>query len=223
MAHVIGVLQASARSPKRSNCERLLTRGVLPALKAAGAEVRVMRLVDYQVAPCLACESCHKTGACVLDGREGDDFARFSAGLDELDALIVIAPIYFGGPSAQFKALLDRFQGPWSRRYALGTNPAPAYIERRPLGLIAVGGGVDEFGFSALETCIHSAFRMVNLELVAHEGCIGYREESGPEGDAEHEEAARAFAGWFADALDSGELRDMLADAEASRPVGVKL
>lgn len=207
----IGVLVASTR--RRGNCERLVQRAVLPALAAAGAKARLLRLTDYKLSPCLACERCHETGECVLS----DGFDAFERDLEGLDALVVVAPIYFGGPSAQFKAVLDRCQAAWARRYVLGQNDALPYVDRTPLALVAVGGSEDEFGFDALAICVQSAMRMLNFELIATDARLGYVEQGGEEAALAHEEDARAFAGWFADELASGGVRDMLAEVAAAR------
>lgn len=214
MGSRIGVLVASTR--RKGNCNRLVERAVLPALEGEGAEARMLRLTDYKLSGCVACERCHATGECVLR----DGFCDFERDIQALDALIVVAPIYFGGPSAQFKALLDRFQAAWSRRYVLRTNEPLPFVERTPLVLVAVGGGEDEFGYDALATCVKSAFRMANLELVATDARLGYIEQGGEEAALEHEEDARAFAGWFAAAVHDGGARDLLAEAGAARPWG---
>ena len=211
MGNRIGVLIASTR--RQGNCERLVERAVLPALEAEGVEARPMRLTDYSLSPCVACESCHKTGECV----KRDGFSSFERDLVGLDALIVVAPIYFGGPSAQFKALLDRFQAAWARRYVLHENDPAPIVDRTPLALVSVGGGSDDFGGDALALCVHSALRMANFELVAVDERLGYVEQGGEEAALAHEEDARAFVGWFASELGCGGLRDMLADIASTR------
>ena len=214
MTKRIGVLVASTR--RHGNCERLAQRAVLPGLESAGAEPRLMRLLDFRLSPCCACERCHETGACVYH----DGFDRFAAALEGLDALAVIAPIYFGGPSAQFKALLDRFQAAWARRYVLGENDPLPVPDRTPLALVAVGGGSDEFGSSALATCVRSAMRMAIFERVALDERLGYVEQGGEAAALAHEEDTRAFAAWFAEELEAGGVRDLLAQVADERAGG---
>jgi len=60
---------------------------------------------------CTACEECRETGVCHLD----DDIAPLLSDIKESSAVIVATPLYFSGPSAQYKALEDRmrsFYGP---------------------------------------------------------------------------------------------------------------
>ena len=97
------------------------------------------------------------------------------AWLDGLDALVLVAPLYFAGPPAQLKALFDRLQFLWGRRYMLKVWPALPLEQRRPALVLAVGGGGDPFGSKALVTCAHSALRMMDFEVEVSEALVGYR------------------------------------------------
>lgn len=96
---------------------------------ARGALGQVTLLRKHTVRPCIGCGHCRQTGACVYDAL---DQAR--ALLDRIQAapaLIVVAPVYFYGPPAQFKALIDRSQAVWERqgcRFAETRRPAYAVI-----------------------------------------------------------------------------------------------
>lgn len=181
----IGVL---AGSPRRANCAHLAHAVVAPSLRAAcgTAEVSVRALADYRVAGCVGCGACSRTGTCVLFAREvarggcaGDGpastFLDLFAWLDGLDALVLVAPVYFAGPPSQLKALLDRLQFLWARRYVLKARPALPGEARRPLLVLGVGGGGDPFGSEALVTCARSALRMMDFELEGAETLVGYR------------------------------------------------
>lgn len=203
----VGVLAGSPRL--RGNCAHLAARVVAPALAGAGESLatEVRELTRFRVAPCLGCGACEHTGVCVLargehaDAGEGaaPGFAELLAWLDSLDALVLVAPVYFAGPPAQLKAALDRMQFLWARRYLLGAWPKLSTEARRPCGLVVVGSGGDPFGSDPLVTCCTSALRMANFEVMATERLIGYRcgrEGAEPDGAFEHRAAdfARAFA-----------------------------
>lgn len=196
----VGVL---AGSPRRASCARLARDVVAPALRGGGVEADVRLLADYDVAGCTGCGACSRTGTCVLFAREageaagspapgpafsqvqtqtagprprgGGSFLDLFAWLDGLDALFLVAPIYFAGPPAQLKALLDRLQFLWARRYVLKAWPALPLEGRRPLLVLGVGGGGDPFGSEALVTCARSALRMMDFELERSETLVGYR------------------------------------------------
>lgn len=105
----------------------------------------------------------------------GGNFLDLFAWLDSLDALLLVAPVYFAGPPAQLKAALDRLQFLWARRYPLGLAPALPRELRRPLSIAVVGSGGDPFGHDALVTCARSALRMADFELADTLEVIGYR------------------------------------------------
>lgn len=82
------------------------------------AQVEVFSPQSHKIAPCIACERCLKTGECV----QKDDFDLLAAALEAADVLIWISPLYFGGVSAQLKAIIDRFQMLWARNVLAGES-----------------------------------------------------------------------------------------------------
>ena len=114
--------------------------------------VTIASVASLTVKPCIACNAC-RNGACVLD----DDMAQVLDLVAAADEVIVVAPVYFAGPSAQFKALLDRLQ-PF-----FWTNAR--HEESRPLTLHIIGEGHDPFGYDPLVTCVSSAFYCAGFEL----------------------------------------------------------
>ena len=205
----VGVLSGSPR--RGGSCAHLAGDVVAPTLAQAGEglAVEVRELARFRVAPCLGCGVCERTGVCVLARGEGAQaaesegrapgFAGLLAWLDSLDALVLVAPVYFAGPPAQLKALLDRMQFLWARRYLLGRWPRLTPQERRPCGLVVVGSGGDPFGCEPLVTCCTSALRMANFELASTERLVGYRSgRPGAEPDETFERCATDFARAFA-------------------------
>ena len=114
--------------------------------------VTIASVASLSIKPCIACNACRK-GDCVLD----DDMAQVLELVAAADEIIVVAPVYFAGPSAQFKALLDRLQ-PF-----FWTNAR--HEETRPLTLHVIGEGHDPFGYDPLVTCVSSAFYCAGFEL----------------------------------------------------------
>ena len=168
------ILRASphAHGATRRFCDRL-------AEKFAGHGI-CASLVDLalcgRIQPCVGCGACEATGKCVFETREraGGNATGVSAIVDTLqtaDMLVVASPVYFAGPPASYKALLDRLQPYWVRRYLLGTHPLLAVEERKPLFLAVLGTGGDPFGYEPLITCSRSALRMLDFELAEVTDC----------------------------------------------------
>lgn len=150
----------------------LIERGV----REAGARTQRFLLSEKTIRPCTACNGCLETGICVLAGdhtksdRFDDDYLELKGLLDRVDAVVVVAPIYFAGPPAQLKALYDRFQPYWVKRYVLGEEPPP----KRPAQLFMVGGGSDPHGFEPLAAISRSALAVAGFSLDKVSNFIGF-------------------------------------------------
>ena len=200
-----------AGSPRRHGASGVLAACVARGVERAGCRALLLRLADLDVAGCTGCGACERTGECVLPARlartgRRDGAAEALGALEASDALALVAPVYFAGPPSQLKALLDRLQPLWCRRYLLRTRPVLPVEARKPLDLVVVGSGGDPFGYDPLVTSCRSALRMADFELRALRDAVGYRAPVGPDAaapdasrrpdDASFERAAEA---WGAD------------------------
>ena len=94
-------------SPRRGGNTETLVDAVLAGAEEAGAQVEKVLLRDLEIAPCLACDGCQGTGACVQE----DDMAPLLTKMQASQIWVLGTPIYWWGPTAQFKAFLDRWYG----------------------------------------------------------------------------------------------------------------
>lgn len=69
-----------------------------------------LQISDYKIKACTGCESCKKSGFCVL---QDDDMILFYTAIQNTKKIIIISPIYFFGMPSHFKALIDRTQVFW--------------------------------------------------------------------------------------------------------------
>ncbi|MDD1743868.1 MAG: flavodoxin family protein [Methanomassiliicoccales archaeon] len=129
MTLIVGILG----SPRRKGNSDLLLDRALKAASDAGAEVRKVVLNELKLRPCQGCNDCHEDGECV----QRDDLTLVYELLEQADAVIIASPIYFSGPSAQTKILIDRCQCLWVRNEKLDRY---ANAKRRRGAFIAVGG-----------------------------------------------------------------------------------
>ena len=131
-----------AGSPRRGgNTEPLLDRALAGAA-SQGAEVEKVVLSRLKVAPCVACDGCFEGNGCVVR----DDFQLIYPKLIEARGIILASPIYFMGVSAQAKALIDRCQCLWARKY-VAKVPLPPPIgggQRQGLFLATAGSRVKD-------------------------------------------------------------------------------
>jgi len=123
-------------SPRRKgNTAALLARAVAGA-RDAGAEVEEFVLRDLKISPCLEIYKCKTDdGRCAIR----DDFDTVRDAMLAADGLMIASPIFFYTVSAHTKALMDRCQSLWVKKYWIDGTP-PKEREAKRLGLfISVG------------------------------------------------------------------------------------
>ena len=109
-------------SPRLKGNTDLLLDEALKGAKSQQAEVEKIVVDKLNITPCREYYGCLKDGNCVIKDDMGDVYHK----LLEADGIIVASPMFFYGVSAQLKALIDRCQALWVRRYVLKNLPGPA-------------------------------------------------------------------------------------------------
>jgi multimeric flavodoxin WrbA len=161
-------------SPRNRTCVALIDL-IEQGARHSGAKTQRFLLSRKHVNPCVGCGGCNETGNCVFagkvsNGRFVDDYLELKAVLERVDALAIVAPLYFAGPPAQLKALYDRMQPYWVRRYLLGQVAS----EKRPAQLFVVGGGGDAHGYAPLVGSTKSALAVAGFNLEKINNFVGF-------------------------------------------------
>lgn len=147
-----------AGSPRRrGNSDRLLDAAVSGIEAAGGVAIR-LAAAEVAPQPCRGCNACSATGECTTRDSMDEVYALLSSA----DAVIVSSPVYFAGVPATLKALYDRCQPFWARRYVLKQPPPP---RRRPGALLVVGAGGDPFGPECAITTTRSVFAVLDVQM----------------------------------------------------------
>lgn len=108
-------------SPRRlGNCE-LVAKEICRHLPLAH-ELKLLRLPEFDLAPCRGCYACLSTGKCPIE----DDHTTVVDAMLTADALILAAPTYFLGPNACLKRFTDRGLALFPHLEALWGKPAVA-------------------------------------------------------------------------------------------------
>jgi multimeric flavodoxin WrbA len=92
-------------SPRRGGNTETLVDQVLRGAQEAGARVEKVILSELDIAPCRACDTCRRTGKCV----QQDDMPAVLEQMGRSEVWVLGTPVYWWGPTAQFKAFLDRW------------------------------------------------------------------------------------------------------------------
>jgi multimeric flavodoxin WrbA len=170
-------LLAIAGSPRRGGNSDALLDACVGGATAAGAEVDLLVVAEASIGACTGCNGCSVDGECIVNDAMQGIYAR----IDVADAIAVAAPVYFATVPAGLKALYDRCQPYWARRYVLGRP-----IERRRSGaFLVVGGGGDPYGNSCAISPTRSVFAVLGVDY-AHELAV----EADARGDALGQSAA---------------------------------
>jgi multimeric flavodoxin WrbA len=102
-------------SPRRGGNTEILLEEVLRGAEKEGAKVERLYLSDFTITPCKECHGCDETGHCIIL----DDMEKIYPKLLEADVVILASPIFFYSVTAWTKALIDRSQALWVRKYLL--------------------------------------------------------------------------------------------------------
>lgn len=93
-----------------------LTDAFIKGAHEAGHEVKKIHMGEVEIAPCLGCNICKKTGKCAIS----DDMEDIGKAFLECDMIVIATPLYFWTISAQTKTFIDRL-------YALGEKSPKGY------------------------------------------------------------------------------------------------
>ena len=145
-------------SPRRGGNTGLLLAEVMKGAASKGAEVKTIILSDLNIDPCQHCDTCLLKGKCKIQ----DDMQMVYRELEQADRIVLASPLHFMSVTAQMKAMIDRCQALWARKYVLKIPPLGNKRERKGLFISAGGRKVPNLFEPALVT-IKSLFRTLDV------------------------------------------------------------
>jgi len=150
-------------SPRIDGNSELLLNEALRGAADAGADAQFLACRDLAFTGCTGCNSCFKTGACVIQ----DDMQRLLASMIECDRLIFATPIFFMNVPWLGKMAIDRCQCLWARRYVL---KLPLFDPPRPdrrAAVIAVGATGGKSLFNGLNLTMRHFLHALEMNHAA--------------------------------------------------------
>jgi multimeric flavodoxin WrbA len=148
-----------AGSPRRNGNTDLLLSELMRGAVSKGAETKTIYLNNLKITPCQHCDACLKEGKC----RVMDDMQQIYEELEQADVIVLASPVQFSGPSAAVKAMIDRCQCLWARKYVLKIPPLSRERKRKGF-LISVGATRIKDMFEPTLGIVKTWFHVLEIE-----------------------------------------------------------
>jgi multimeric flavodoxin WrbA len=150
---------AFAGSPRRKGNTDLLLAELLRGAQSRGAETETIVLQNLKIAPCAHCDSCLKEGKCRIQ----DDMQAIYDKMADADVIVLASPVQFAGITAPVKAMIDRCQCLWARKYVLKIPPLSPAKPRKGY-FVSVAGTRIKNMFEASLIIVKTLFHVINVE-----------------------------------------------------------
>jgi multimeric flavodoxin WrbA len=146
-------------SPRRGGNTDLLLTEVMRGAEDKGAETKTIILNDLKISPCQHCDACFEKGVC----RIKDDMQTVYREMEKADRIVLASPVHFLGLSAQAKAMIDRGQALWARKYILEKPPLGDKRPRKGL-FVSVGGMRLPHLFEPSLATVRAFFKVIDVD-----------------------------------------------------------
>ncbi len=165
-------------SPRKKGNTNFLLSTFLQAAERRGAVTRAVQVTERNILPCKEYVVCEKKGTCPID----DDMASEIYGLlRQAEVVVLASPIFFYNMTSQLKALVDRCQTFWARKYRLKLNDPLTHTRRGYL--LGVGATQGKNLFEGLQLTAKYFFDAIDAR---YEGSLVYRGIEGAKDLANH-------------------------------------
>jgi multimeric flavodoxin WrbA len=159
-------------SPRKKGNTNFLLSTFMDAAEKSGAQTITIDVTKKNIIPCKEYTVCEKKGYCPIDDDVRDEIYPL---LRQAEVVVVASPIFFYNMSAQLKAVIDRCQTFWARKYRLKLKD-PAAGMRRGF-LLSVGATRGKNLFEGLQLTTQYFFDAIWAKF---EGSLTYRGIEGP-------------------------------------------
>ena len=146
-------------SPRKNGNTDILLDEFLKGVSAVAPDASIERIYirDLKIEPCKEYNVCLKTGNCIIK----DDMTAFYDKLINAERIALAAPVFFYSLPAQTKALVDRCQALWARKYILKQTIKNT---GRKGFFISAGGTKGENLFTGTILTVKYFFKAINVD-----------------------------------------------------------
>lgn len=154
-------------SPRKNGNTNYLLSTFMREAEELGAKTRIIQVDQKNIIPCKEYIVCEKRGTCPI---EDDMTPEIYPLLRRAEIIVPATPIFFYNTTAQLKALIDRTQTLWARKYRLNLTD-PSRSTRRGF-VLAVGATKGKNLFEGLHLTMKYFFDAVGA---SYHGSLTYR------------------------------------------------
>ena len=165
-------------SPRKKGNTSFLLTNFMQTVEKLGAQPRIVEVTRKNITPCQEYVVCERKGYCPIDD---DVKSEIYPLIRQAEVIILASPIFFFNMTAQLKAVVDRCQLFWARKYKLKLSD-PAKKTKRGF-LLSVGASKGKSLFEGLQLTAKYFFDAIDAR---YEGSLTYREIEGPKDMAKH-------------------------------------
>ncbi len=159
-------------SPRKKGNTNFLLSAFMEAAEKKGARTHTVDVTKKNIFPCKEYTVCEKKGFCPIDDDVRDEIYPL---LRQADVVVLATPIFFYNMSSQLKAVIDRCQMFWARKYKLKLKDPGADMRRG--FLLSVGATKGKNLFEGLQLTTQYFFDAIWAKF---EGSLTYRGIEGP-------------------------------------------
>jgi arsenate reductase len=165
-------------SPRKKGNTAFLLSSFMQAAESLGAQTRIIEVTQKNIIPCKEYVVCERKGFCPID----DDIkTEIYPLIRQAEVVVLASPIFFYNMTAQLKAVVDRCQTFWARKYKLKLTD-PAKKTKRGF-FLSVGATKGQNLFEGLQLTVQYFFDAIDARF---EGGLTYRNIEGPKDMAKH-------------------------------------
>ena len=148
-----------AGSPRKNGNTDMLLAEFIRGAASKGATTKTIFLRDLQISTCQHCDACLKAGICKIK----DEMQGVYADLQEADVIVLASPVQFTGVTAHMKAMIDRTQSLWAKKYVLKVPPLGDKRPRKGF-FISTGGRKVPNLFDPMLVMIKTFFHIIDVK-----------------------------------------------------------
>ena len=165
-------------SPRKKGNSKFLLEMFMKTAENMGARSHIVDVTRKNIIPCKEYVVCEKKGYCPIEDDVRDEIYPL---LRQAEVVVLATPIFFYNMTAQLKAVVDRCQTFWARKYILKLKDPGANLRRGFLLSVAATRGKNLF--EGLNLTTQYFFDAIGAKF---EGSLTYRGIEGPKDMAGH-------------------------------------